>query len=73
MPGRDGLGFLVILVSWDLDLDEESWFLDLGEAGSVMNSGVHAHVGWVSELKADDGRTVSIEKLCVSLSSCRKT
>ena len=26
-------------------------------------------IGWVSELRADDGRTVSIEKLCVSLSS----
>ena len=24
-------------------------------------------IGWVSELKADDGRTVSIEKLCLSL------
>ena len=31
-----------------------------------------ARVGWASELKADDGRTVSIEKLCLSLSSYRK-
>ena len=31
-----------------------------------------AHVGWVGELKADDGRTVSKKKRCLSLSSCRK-
>ena len=32
-----------------------------------MDCGGRAHVGWVSELRADDGRTVSIEKLCLSL------
>ena len=35
MSGSDELGFLGILekaVSWDLRLDEASWFLDLGEA-----------------------------------------
>ena len=53
--------------SWDLDVDEASWFLDLGEASPVMNCGVCTRVGWVSELKADDGKTVSIEKLCLSL------
>ena len=39
-----------------------------------MDRGVHTRVGLVSELRADDGRTVSIEKfsLSLSLSLCRK-
>ena len=32
-----------------------------------MDCGVRMHVGWISELRADDGQTVSIEKLCLSL------
>ena len=66
--GWDSQWFWIKAVSWDLDLDEASWFL--GEAGPVMDCGVRTRVGWVSELRADDGRTVSIEKLCVSLSPC---
>ena len=38
----------------------------------LWSEGVRVRVGWSSELRADDGRTVSIEKLCVSLSACRK-
>ena len=37
-----------------------------------MDCGVRACVGWVSELKTDDGRTVSIEKLCLSLLNLNK-
>ena len=71
MPGSDGLDFLVILnKSRELrfGLRRSAFdFLDLGEAGPVMNCGVCERVGWVCELRADDGRTVSIEKI-VSLS-----
>ena len=38
MPGSDGMGFLGILkkaVSWDLNLNEVSWFSELGEARPV--------------------------------------
>ena len=55
MPGIDGLRFLGILkkaVSWDFDLDKSSFFA----AGCEC-------VGWVSELKANAGRTVSIVKI----------
>ena len=40
--------------SWTKRVD----FSDLGEASAVC--GVRTRVGWVSELKADDRRTVSI-------------
>ena len=44
-------------------------FSDLDEAGPVCGlQGARTLVGLVSELRADDGRTVSIEKLCLSLS-----
>ena len=72
MPGSDGLGFLVIL-----NKSSELWF----EAGrrelifltwvrpvQFVDCGVRTRVSWVSDLRPDDGRTVSIEKLCVSLS-----
>ena len=59
MPGNDGLGFLVILkkaVSWNLDLDEASWFF-----GS-RRSHFSYWVRWNSQHSRN----------CVSLSSCRK-
>ena len=66
MPGSDGLGFLVILnKSNELKFGlrrSELIFSDLGEASEFVDCGVRTRVGWVSELKADDGRTVSIEK-----------
>ena len=48
-------------VSWDLDQLESSCLL-----------WVCVHVGWVSELRADAGRTVSIVKIVCTLSSCWK-
>ena len=66
MPGSDGLGFLVILnksSELSLDLDEASEDSGLGEASLFVDGGVGSRVGWVSELGADDGRTVSIVKL----------
>ena len=41
-------------------------FSDLGEASEFVDCGVRTRVGWVNELKADDGRTVSTEKLFLS-------
>ena len=51
-------------VSWDLKLDEASWFLDLGEASSVGSTRCAARdvARWNSPHS----------KKCVSLSSCRK-
>ena len=70
MPGSDGLGFLVILnksseLRFGLRRDELGF--ESGRGQCSVDNGVPARVGWVSELKADDGRTVSIEKLCFSL------
>ena len=61
--GRDSYGFWIKAVSWDLDLDEASWFF----GPEFVDCVVRMRLGWVSELKVDDGRTVSIEKLCLSL------
>ena len=71
MPGSNGLGFLVILnKSGELrfglrrsELIFQTWVRPV----QFVACGVCAFVGWVSELRADDGRTVSIEKLCLSL------
>ena len=72
MPGSDGLGFLVILnKSSELRFElrrSELIFRTWVRLVQFVDCGVRACVGWVNELRADDGRTVSIEKLCVSLS-----
>ena len=70
MPGSDELGFLVILnKSSELRFGQTKRidFSDLGEASEFVDCGVRVRVVGVSELKADDGRTVSREKLCLSL------
>ena len=76
MPGSDGLGFLVILnKSSELRFGlrrSELIFRTWARPVQFVDCRMRACVGWVSELRADDGRTVSIEKLCLSL-SCRKT
>ena len=65
--GWDSQWFWKKAVSWDLDLGEASWFFRTWQGqGSLWTVGC-MRVGWVSELRADDGRTVSIEKI-VSLS-----
>ena len=53
-----GFGYLKKRISWDSTLEEGSRFLiwarpDQGSTGWL-------HIGWVSELRADDVRTVSI-------------
>ena len=72
MAGSNGLGFLVILnKSSELKFEarrSELIFLTWARRIQFVDCGARAGVGWVSELRADDGRTVSIEKLCVSLS-----
>ena len=64
MPGSDGLwiwgDFWKNAVSWDLKLDEASWFLDLGEGSLQDAPRVVGSYGAVSILKI------------VSLSSCWK-
>ena len=68
MPGSDGLwilgDFLKKAVSCDLNLDEASWFLDLGEASPVGSTrcAARGRVRWNSQHS----------KKCVSLSSCWK-
>ena len=71
--------------SWHLNLGEASWFLDLGEASPAGDYGMHrAFIGSVS-WDSDSGprvppgnwlknkvETVSIVKICVSLSVVRK-
>ena len=65
MPGSDGLGFLGILKK-----SSELWF---GPRRVQLFAAGCACVGWVSELRADAGRTVSIVKIVsLSLSSCWK-
>ena len=76
MAGSDGLGLLVILnksseLIFELRLSELI-FWTWARPDQLVDCRMRVRVGWVSELKADDRRTVSIEKLCVSLSSCRK-
>ena len=76
MPASDGLGFLVILnKSSELRFEagrSELIFRTWTRPVQFVDCGVPTRVGWVSELRADIGRTVSIERLCLSLSSCRK-
>ena len=71
MPGRDGLGFLVILnKSSELRFElrrSELIFRTWARPVQFVDCGIRTRVVWVSELRADDGRTVSIEKLCLSL------
>ena len=71
MPGSDGLRFFVILNrSGDLRFGlrrSELIFRTWVRPVHFVNCRVRTRVGWVSELRADDGRTVSIEKLCLSL------
>ena len=69
MPGSDGLRILGDFwkkkaVSWDLNLDEESWFSSLGEASPVGSSRCSACGGgrWNSQHS----------KNCVSLYLCWK-
>ena len=68
MPGSDGLrilgDFWKKAVSWDSDLGEVNWFLDLGVARLVGSTRCAARGGvrWNSQHS----------KHCVSLSSCRK-
>ena len=75
-PGSDGLGFLVILnKSSELRFElrrSKLIFRTWAKPMQFVDCGVRSRVGWVSELRADDGRTVSIEKLCLYISSCRK-
>ena len=74
MPGSDGQriwGFekkqLVEIWTWTKRVDFRSSLRrdQLGSTGCLR-------VGWVSELRGDDGQTVSIVRNCFSLSSCRK-
>ena len=71
MPESDGLGFLVILnKSSELRFGlrrSELFFRTWVRPVQFVDFGARTHVGWVSELRADDGRTVSVEKLYVSL------
>ena len=64
MRGSDGMGFFVILkkaVSWDLDIDEASWFFGPGRGQSSYGLGGAPHV------VGSDG-TVRIAKIvCLSL------
>ena len=82
MTSSDGRGFLVILNKRsELRFEfrrTELIFRAWAKPVQFVDCRVRACIGWVSELRADDRRTVSIEKLCVSLSlslslsSCRK-
>ena len=71
MPWRDGLGFLVILnESSELRFEVRRSYLCFRTWARPVQCGLRGartcSLGqWV---KADDGRTVSIEKLCLSLS-----
>ena len=70
MPGSDGLEFLVILnknseLRFGLRRDELGFESGRGESNLWTAGCVPALVE--SELRADDGRTVNIEKLCLSL------
>ena len=71
IPGSDGLGFLAILKkSRELRFGlrrSELIFRTWARPVQFADCRVRARVGWVSESRADDGRTVSIEKsVCVS-------
>ena len=66
-PEAIGRDFLVILKKKQL-VEIWSWsnrvdFSDLGEASAICGLWARARVGQVNELRADDGRTVSIEKI----------
>ena len=71
MSGSEGLGFLVILnKSSELRFGfrrSELIFWTWARPVQFVDCGVRMRVGWVSELRADDGGTVSVEKLCLSL------
>ena len=56
MPGSDGPGFL------GFKKEAVSWDPSLGEASCVL-WGARVRVGWVTELRADDGRTVGIVEI----------
>ena len=70
MPGSDGLGFFVILnKSSELRFGlrrSELIFRTWARLVQFVDCKVRTRVGWFRELRADDGRTVSIGKLCVS-------
>ena len=53
-------------VSWDSTLEEGRRFLIWARPDQFGSTGC-PRVGWVSELRTDDGQTVSIERLCLSL------
>ena len=76
MPGSDWLGFIVILnKSSELRFGlrrSKLIFQTWARPVQFVDCGVRTRVGWISELCADDGRTVSIDKLCLSLFLCRK-
>ena len=66
------MGFLVILNKsselWFELRRSELIFPTLARPVHFEDCGVRGRIGWVSELKADDERTVSIEKcMCLSL------
>ena len=48
------------------------WFFGPGRGQCSVDCRMRVRVGWVGELRADDGRTVSIEKLCLSLLNLKK-
>ena len=56
---------LVVFLPWRKKVDFQSW----ARPNNFVRYGRRALVG----LRADDVKAVSIERLCVSLSSCRKT
>ena len=71
IPGSDGLGFLVILnKSSELRFElrrSKLIFRTWARPVQFVDCGVRTRVGLVSDLRADDGRIVTIEKLCHSL------
>ena len=56
-------------VSWVPASEEEDWLSELSETRRLCALGRRALVG----LRADDVKAVSIERVRLSLSSCRKT
>ena len=67
MPGSaEDLGDLRKAVSWIPASKRESWDSELGEARRLCTLRA-PRVGWVSELRADDVKAVSIERLCLFL------
>ena len=71
MPGSEGLGFFGILnKSSELRFRfrrSKLIFRTWARPVQFVDCGVRTRVDWVSELRIDDGRTISIEKVCLSL------